>query len=143
MARIVFETEAAAAPEVLVRALTTQEGITAWWTDDAEVPGELGSVMTLGFPIAPKRFELRFDVVSPETVRWSSVGAFPPHWVGTTVTWRLTPGDTGRTKIHFDHDGWTSDSGPFPTSAYTWGQLLPRLQRYAETGQGEPLFTRL
>lgn len=78
------------------------------------------------------------DEVSDTRVKWSSTGDFPPHWVGTTITWTLTPGD-GDTTVHFSHDGWAGDEGPFPGSALTWGLLMDSLKRYVETGTGTPL----
>jgi uncharacterized protein YndB with AHSA1/START domain len=142
MARIVFEVEVQAGADRIVQALDTQAGIASWWTDDAEVPGGVGSTMTLGFPIAPERFQLGVDNVSPNQVRWRSTGDFPPHWVGTQIIWSLTPNPDGGTTLHFTHEGWAADTGPFATSAYTWAQLLGVLKTYAETGAATPLFTR-
>jgi uncharacterized protein YndB with AHSA1/START domain len=142
MARILFEVDVAAGSDRIVEALDTQAGITSWWTADAAFPGGVGSTMTLGFPIAPKPFELRVEEVSTDRVRWRSVGDFPPHWAGTEVVWTLTPNPDGSTKLHFAHNGWAEDTGPFAMSAYTWGQLLGILKTYAETGAATPLFAR-
>jgi uncharacterized protein YndB with AHSA1/START domain len=141
MARIVFELDVHADADRIVQALDTQAGIASWWTDDAELSGVVGSTMTLAFPIAPKPFHLRVEEVSPSRVRWRSIGDFPPHWVGTEVIWSLTPNPDGGTMVHFAHEGWADDTGPFATSAYTWAQLLGVLKAYAETGAATPLFT--
>ncbi len=68
MARIVFEVDLAAKPERVIEALDTQAGINGWWTEDANVPGGIGSEMTLGFPIAPARFRLKVEEVSSARV---------------------------------------------------------------------------
>lgn len=139
MARIVFETTINASPADVAKALDTQEGIAGWWTEEVTFPGGEGSQMTLGFPnLAPLPFELRVDEVSESRVHWTSVGEFPPHWVGTEITWMLTAADKG-TLIHFSHDGWASDEGPFPSSALTWGQLMGSLKSLVEDGAGMPL----
>lgn len=142
MARILFETDFAAPPDAIVTALTTAGGIAAWWTDDVQfLPGER-TTMRLGFPIAPVPFELEVEEAGPTRVVWRSIGAFPPHWVGTTVTWTLAVSDRDATKVLLNHDGWASDEGPFAMSAYTWGQLVGILKTYTETGVSTPLFTR-
>src|SRR4051794_8597271 len=141
MARIVFELEIEAQPDRIVDALDTERGIAGWWTRDVKFPGGLGSTMTLGFPVAPRPFELRVDEVSDQRVRWSSVGEFPPHWQGTEVVWTMRQTDNGGgTTVHFAHDGWASDEGPLPNAAMTWGILMTSLKRYVETGNGTPLF---
>ena len=142
MARIVFETEIAASALAIVDALTTQTGIKGWWTDDATLDDGVGSTMTLGFAMAPKPFELRIEAAEAGRVRWRSTGDFPPHWADTAITWTLSSGDAGGTKVHFNHDGWSSYEGPFAMSAYTWAQLLGRLTDFAEAGTVAPLFVR-
>lgn len=142
MARIVFEFDVEAQSERIVEALDSERGIAGWWTRDVNFAGGTGSTMTLGFPIAPLPFELRVDEVSKHNVRWSSVGEFPPHWVGTEVVWTLRPSENGEgTTVHFAHHGWASDDGPLPSAAMTWGVLMTSLKRYVETGTGTPLFS--
>jgi uncharacterized protein YndB with AHSA1/START domain len=142
MARIVFELDIDASPKEIVDALNTQRGIAGWWTEDVTAPGGTGSQMTLGFPgRAPLPFELRVDQVDEQSVRWSSVGQVPPHWVGTQIIWTLTPKPDGTgTTVHFNHDGWATDEGPLPMSAMTWGQLMGSLKSFVETGTGAPLY---
>jgi len=72
-------------------------------------------------------------------VAWCSVGDFPPHWVGTKLIWALTP-TREATTVHFAHEGWASDDGPFASSALTWGRLMDSLKLFAETGTPKPLF---
>lgn len=141
MARIVYETAIDAPPEAVATALTTRDGIAAWWTDQVDFDDATGSTMELRFTVAPKPFQLRVDEANDRTVHWTSTGDFPPHWVDTTVTWTLTRDDSGGTTVHFNHDGWANDDGPFPSSAYTWAQLQGTLKTFVETGQPAPLFT--
>jgi uncharacterized protein YndB with AHSA1/START domain len=141
MARIVFELDIDAPAARIVEALDSERGIAGWWTSDVKFAGGAGSTMTLGFPVAPKPFELRVDEGSDQRVRWSSVGEFPPHWVGTEIAWTLRPSADGTgTTVHFAHNGWASDEGPLPNAAMTWGILMTSLKRYVETGAGTPLF---
>jgi uncharacterized protein YndB with AHSA1/START domain len=142
MARIVFETTIRATPKEIVDALDTERGIAGWWTEQVEFGGGPGSVMRVGFPgRAPLPFDLRVERATEEQVHWTSIGQFPPHWVGTDVTWTLTPVDGG-TLVHFSHDGWADDGGPFPSSALTWGLLMESLRSFVETGTGTPLYRK-
>ena len=139
MARIVFELEIAAPASDVAEALTTEQGIAGWWTDDVSLRDGTGATMTLGFPVAPLPFRLRVDEAGEQRVAWTSIGDFPPHWAGTEVTWTLTPAQEGTT-VRFAHDGWASDDSLFATAAMTWGRLMDSLKRFAETGTKAPLF---
>lgn len=141
MSRIVLQLDVDAPGAGVVGALDSRAGLTGWWTDDVEFAGGAGSTMTLGFPVAPRPFELRVDEVSGERVRWTSIGDFPPHWAGTTVTWTLTPAAAGTT-VHLDHDGWAQDDGSIAAAAMTWAQLMLHLKHFAEAGTEDPLFKR-
>jgi len=139
MPRIVFELQVEATAATLAEALTTQHGIAGWWTDDVSLAGGAEATMTLGFPIAPRPFQLRIDEAGQQHVAWSSVGEFPPHWAGTKMAWTLKPAGNS-TIVHFVHDGWATDEGPFGSSALTWARLMDTLKRHAETGTPAPLF---
>ncbi len=144
MDRIIFDVNVGASPDVIAKALDSQEGIATWWTDDVEFDGGVGSTLDLGFaPAAPARFKLRVDAASPELVQWTSVGEIPDHWLNTTISWTLTPDPDGSsTKVRFLHDGFADGDEGLPSTAYTWGQLLGVLKTYAETGTATPLFNR-
>ncbi len=143
MPRIVLQLDADAPPAAVRAALDSQAGIEGWWTDDVVCDGGAGSTMSLGFPVAPMRFELRVDEAAADTVRWTSVGAFPPHWADTAITWTLRPAADGAgTTIAFSHAGWADDGPLMATAALTWAQLMLRLRTYAETGAGPALFSR-
>ncbi len=143
MPRIVFQFDADAPADTVRAALDSQAGIEGWWTDDVVFDGGAGATMSLGFPVAPLRFELRVDDVGADSVRWTSVGAFPPHWTDTVIAWTLSPGAGGAgTIVAFSHDGWADDGPLMASAAMTWGQLMLRLKSYAETGTGPALFQR-
>ena len=143
MARIVFDVDVVAPADRIIEALNTRDGIAGWWTADVAFDGGAGGTMKLGFPVAPLPFELRVDEVEAHRIVWSSVGPFPPHWVDTRVIWTLRPGDDGSsTALHFSHEGWVNDEGPFGMSALTWGRLMDTLKRHVETGDAVPLFPK-
>jgi len=100
-----------AEPEVVRRALDTEEGIRAWWSKRTDLDG---SGLLVSFPDQPQPFE--FEVRDGDGQLDWVTGAFPPWWKGTTIRWvvaepretrhaaallapRLRPGQPG----HPDH----------------------------------------
>lgn len=138
MAEAVFLVDIDAAKATIIDALTQENGIVSWWTRDADVSA---SELSLGFPEVPMRFTLRVEQVSGDSVVWSSVGEFPPHWAGTTISWRLMdhPGGSG-SQLLFTHGGFAEPDAMLGHTSYTWAQLMGHLKAYAETGIAKPFF---
>jgi uncharacterized protein YndB with AHSA1/START domain len=138
MTDINFRFDVDAPPQTVLDALKTSEGIQAFWTTNADVPTEVGETLRLGFAIAPAPFDLRLDRSDESGVGWRTE-TFPPHWVGTSISWDVQQRDGGAT-VTFHHDGF-ADIGDAGSAAYTWGQIMVQLKHYAETGKPDPVFT--
>jgi len=134
---ILFRFDVDAAPQGVLQALKTTEGIKGFWTSRAEVPPKVGETLKLGFPVAPLPFDLRLEQSDDRTVAWRTE-SFPPHWVGTTIRWDVEARDDGST-VNFRHDGF-SEEGHAGHAAFTWGQIMVQLKRYAESGSPAPVF---
>jgi hypothetical protein len=133
---IVFQFDIAAEPEVVRAAVASAEGVAGWWTDRAEVSGD---VAVLEFPgaEAPYDFTVRKD--APERVVWAT-REHPQGWHGTTISYLLSPAPGGGTRFFFRHGGFRDDeSRAIP--AFVWGQLMVRLKQHAETGEERPFFS--
>ncbi len=137
MTDVLFRFDVEAAPEAVLEAVKTTEGIKSFWTSRAEVPAEIGETLKLEFAVAPMPFDLRLERSDERTVVWRTE-TFPPHWVGTTVRWDVEPGEGGST-VSFRHAGFT-DEAEVGSVAYTWGQIMVRLKEYAESGARNPVF---
>jgi uncharacterized protein YndB with AHSA1/START domain len=137
MTDVLFRFDVEAAPEAVLEAVKTTEGIKSFWTSRAEVPAELGETLKLEFAVAPLPFDLRLEQSDERTVVWRTE-TFPPHWVGTTVRWDVEPGEGGST-VSFRHAGFM-DEAEVGSVAYTWGQIMVRLKEYAESGARNPVF---
>jgi uncharacterized protein YndB with AHSA1/START domain len=125
----------------VVDALTTHSGITGWWTAKGEVPHGKGQTMMLSFrPHAPLPFDLTVEESSDDHIVWRPV-SFPPHWVGTRISWELndTP-ERAATRVLLQHTSWRDGDPQLPPAAYTWGQLLGVLKAFCETGNPQPMF---
>ena len=141
MADILMQVDISSPRAQVADALTTQAGITGWWTAKGEVPSGQGQTMKLSFrPHAPLPFDLAVDESTEERIVWRPV-SFPPHWVGTRISWDLgkLPERSG-TRVLLQHTGWKDGDPQLPPAAYTWGQLLGVLKAFCETGKRQPLF---
>ena len=121
-------------------ALSTTEGLASFWTADSHAEAKKGSIAKFGFhgPV----LEMTVDQLQPgKRVRWTTHRGFDA-WKGTTVTWEIKPGENGSHEVWFNHDGWP-DALPAKDLAsvnYTWGRVVGRLKKYAESGKAATFF---
>jgi uncharacterized protein YndB with AHSA1/START domain len=144
--------------ETVYHALTSPQGLSAWWTPDVMAAADEGSVSRFDF--GPDYFkEMRITHLLPgRLVKWSCVtGA--AEWVGTSISFELRPGDRqtlaitrpeladqirqstssdGGTLVIFRHDGWREDSPMLAECSYTWARFLGSLKSLCEVGTGRP-----
>ena len=136
MHEIVHELTIAGSPQQIFDAVTTQEGLSQWWTKDATASPELDSIETIRLEDG-NELKLRIDLIeSPELVHWECVEG-PREWVGTTIALRIE-GLEGRSVLRFWHGGWPYADGVMPRCSFEWAMRLDSLRRYVETGVGSP-----
>ena len=137
MSAIVLERTISASPERVFTALTRRHDLAQWWTDDVSATPEVGSLAELRFNqgAAVRQFEVA-ELVHGERVRWT-VRHGPAHWVGTSVTWELTPIQNG-TGVLFTQDGFAQVDALYAQTRFEWDFYLDSLQSYLETGKGTP-----
>jgi uncharacterized protein YndB with AHSA1/START domain len=137
MASIVEELTIAAAPERVWGALTQQDEIVRWWSDEARVKPEVGSVGEFRFrsPAGVLQFEVA-GLDEGSKVHWISRNG-PPSWAGTSVSWQLTPVQNG-TQVIFTHDGFAQVDKSYEQTRGNWEYFLDSLKSYLETGKGIP-----
>ena len=139
MTAIVEELTIAAAPQRVFSALTQQDEIARWWTDDLSVTPEIGSLAEFRF--SQGTFVIQFEVAEleqDENVRWiTRQGPSTGHWAGTSVIWQLEPVYNG-TKVVFNHDGFIKKDYRYEMTRAWWEHFLGSLKSYLETGKGTP-----
>jgi hypothetical protein len=123
-------------PETVRKALTTQDGIRAWWTTHTDLDD--GRLET-SFPDTTQPFE--FTVRNgDDRIEWVT-GGFPPWWANTTIRFDVGPRPDGPgTRLLFSHRDYEPDNPVIPIITPAWAQILLRLKGYAETGQRQPFF---
>ena len=124
----------------IVDALTTEKGLSSFWTSSTTAEPVVGSEARFGFPDAPVPLRMRIDRIEPSEVAWTCLGDFP-LWKDTTVTWSLSPEEEhGGTRVLFRHAGFPDEQPEWDSAsiASTWAGILDRLKVLAETGSAEP-----
>ena len=123
-------------PDVVRRALDTQDGIRAWWSKRSELNAE---GLRVSFPDVPQPFE--FEVRDGDGQLDWVTGGFPPWWAGTTIRWVVesNPEKPG-TRLHFSHRNYEADNPVIPIITPAWALIIQRLKGYAETADRQPFF---
>jgi uncharacterized protein YndB with AHSA1/START domain len=139
MAAIVEELTFTAPQERVWNALTQQDEIACWWTNDLSAKPEIGSLAEFRF--SEGTFIVQLEVAEldkDKKVSWiSRQGPSTGHWVGTSVTWQLTPSHNG-TQVVFNHDGFAQADRRYEITRAWWEHFLASLKSYLETGKGNP-----
>jgi uncharacterized protein YndB with AHSA1/START domain len=117
-------------------ALTTRDGLAAWWTTDTRGSGEAGGTVhfqfgEMGF------FDMKVLALEPgKRVRWQVVDG-PPEWIGTEVDWDLRQ-EGDHAIVLFKHRGWKEPVEFMHHCSTKWATFLMSLKAFGETGQGAP-----
>jgi uncharacterized protein YndB with AHSA1/START domain len=157
MADIHHEVLIGASPEKVFHALTSEEGLSAWWTPQTSATAEIGSVARFGF--GPTYFkEMRITDLKPSKyIEWSCL-AGADEWIGTTLEFSLSPGNKESlnrsnpeladqlfqqqndhcTLLRLQHSNWRNYSAMFAECNYTWALFLRSIKLYCEIGKGTP-----
>lgn len=130
--------EAKCPPGDLKKWLGSPEGIAGWWSD--HVRGEAakkGDEFQVRFPTSPVGFELEVSEMSDDTVEWH-VPESPPWWKGTTIGFRVSPGEDGGSTLLFTHGGFAADDPIIQMITPAWVRFVDNLVSVAESGKANP-----
>jgi len=117
------------------QALTTREGLSAWWTNDTQGEGKVGGVLKFRFDGGG--FDMKVLELQPgKRVLWQVIEG-PEEWVGTKISFDLKQeGDW--TIILFKHAGWKEPVEFMHHCSTQWAVFLLSLKSLLETGKGAP-----
>jgi uncharacterized protein YndB with AHSA1/START domain len=146
-----------ASAEKIYTAITSEEGLSAWWTPNTKAKPKINSVSH--FPFGDDYYkEMKITELKPsELVEWNCIKGYA-EWVGTNISFTListnkqnllntNPEISGQieqqlneegTMLIFHHDDWKAYTQMFAECSYTWGQFLRSLKLLCETGTGRP-----
>jgi uncharacterized protein YndB with AHSA1/START domain len=133
---IIIGIEIETTTEKLFDALTTDQGIAAWWTK-AKTHPTVGAVNEFAFGQGTVTFQVE-KLERGRAVGWSAQNV-PPDWQGTRVLCELSDGSgAGFVTLRFSHTGFKSTTPVVAFTSYAWAQFLRSLKLFLETGEGEP-----
>ena len=92
-APLVHQVNVKATPETIYKAISTTEGLGAFWTSESKAEPKVGSIASFGFGGPTQR--MRVDELVPgKRVKWTGLADFP-NWGETTVSWDISPAESG------------------------------------------------
>ena len=136
MVDILHRIGATATPDKVYDALTTRDGLAAWWTTDTTGDSAVDGTIKFRFGDAGG-FDMKvLDQRPNERVAWEVTDG-PEEWIGTRVRFDLKE-EGDYTIVLFAHEGW-AEPGEFLSHCSTkWASYLLSLKALVETGRGSP-----
>jgi uncharacterized protein YndB with AHSA1/START domain len=122
-------------PNAVYRALTTLDGLSAWWTTNTKGESKVGSV--LQFRFGDGGFDMKVLELDPDKrVLWQVVDG-PAEWIGTQISFDIAQrGDW--TIVLFKQASWKEPVEFMHHCSTKWGVFLLSLKALLETGKGSP-----
>ena len=121
-------------------ALTTREGLAAWWTNNTQGESNVGGVLQFRFGaggVDLGGFEMKVLELHPaKRVLWQVVGG-PDEWIGTKVSWELKQ-ESDYSILLFKHQDWKEAVEFMHHCSTKWAIFLMSLKSLLETGKGAP-----
>lgn len=123
-------------PDKVYDALTTVDGLAAWWTADTHGDAAPGGTIRFRFGDAGG-FDMKVVDQRPnERVAWEVTDG-PEEWIGTHVSFDLAQED-GYTIVLFGHEGWREPVDFMSHCSTKWATFLMSMKQLVETGAGAP-----
>lgn len=125
-----------ASPENVYRALTTQNGLAGWWTNNTFGEGDaVGNVVEFRFEGGAIDIAIT-EIQPPDYLLWK-VKAGPEEWIGTSIRWELKQ-DGDYIIVIFKHLDWREPVEFMHHCSTKWAIFLMSLKSLIETGKGNP-----
>lgn len=124
------------APLPVVRgALSSREGLCAWFAEDTELDGAGRYKFSFGERVVTFKLTHSDD----RGIRMTCVNERNnPDWLGTELAITLMPTDDGKTRVALVHAGYPSKNECYTRCIEGWQYFLASLALYVTTGKGTP-----
>jgi len=136
MADIIHRVGIAVPLAEVYHALSTDEGLSRWWTTDTSGAGDPGSIIKFRFGGGGPDFEV-VELKPDSLVRWKHSGEMPPAWVGTEISFQLE-NDGSQTLVLFSHSNWQQPTDFMAHCSTKWTVFLMSLKNALEKEKGQP-----
>ncbi len=116
------------------RAISSQEGISSWYTRTDHFEAVVGATFPLHFGELAFTFEIT-ECIENQRITWKCIEATMPL-VGHSMTYALDEND-GKTRVRFTHVGFTEADDFMANMNFSSAKYLESLRQYCQTGNGE------
>ena len=116
--------------------LTTDSGLSQWWTTDTRGAGPVGSVIEFRFGGGGPDFTV-IELIPDRLVRWRHSGEMPEDWKGSEILFELRA-DEKQTIVNFSHYNWARADEFLAHCSTKWGVFMMSIKSCIETGKGQP-----
>jgi uncharacterized protein YndB with AHSA1/START domain len=123
-------------PQKVYSALTTKEGISNWWTKEAEIGNRIGDINIFKFGNRYYNEMKITDLKENHFVEWVCEKG-DKEWIGTEFTFELEE-KNGETILRFAHSNWEEETDFFASCNFQWAHYMKSLRQYCEDGKGMP-----
>jgi len=117
-------------------AITSEQGLKGWWTNDVTAKPEEGYINHFKFSDEYFNKMKILTLNAPFEVQWECVDG-DKEWVGTNLSFELNEKEE-ITTLRFSHLNWQNESEFFGFCSHHWGRYLDSLKSFCETGNGQP-----
>jgi uncharacterized protein YndB with AHSA1/START domain len=116
-------------------AITTQEGLSNWWTADTIAKPEIGFLNEFKFGNNYHN-KMRVKVLDEnQLIVWICEDG-DREWINTKISFKLSvKGD--KTVLQFSQENWADTTEFYASCNYNWGRFMASLQSLCETGTGK------
>src|SRR5215213_9211631 len=122
------------------KALTTREGLAAWWTNNTQGESKVGGVLKFRFSVDGAEiggFDMKVLELQPaKRVLWQVVDG-PAEWIGTKISFELKQ-ESEYSIVLFKHQDWKEPVEFMHHCSTKWAIFLMSLKSLLETGRGAP-----
>lgn len=140
MADILHRVGIKSSSDEVYKALTTREGLAAWWTNNTQGDSKVGGLLKFRFSVGGTEiggFDIKvLELQSSRRVLWQVVGG-PDEWIGTRISWELKQ-EGGYSIVLFKHQDWKEPVEFMHHCSTKWAIFLMSLKSLVETGKGAP-----
>ncbi len=116
--------------------LTTDNGLSQWWTTDTRGAGGVGSIIEFRFGGGGPDFEV-IELVPEQRVRWRHSGDMPTAWKDSEILFEMYE-DGKQTILNFSHYNWAQSDEFLAHCSTKWGIFMMSIKSCIEAGRGQP-----
>lgn len=116
-------------------ALTTLNGLQAWWTQGTSGNPEKDGTILFRFG-DNGGFDMKVIHAANNKVHWQCIDG-PEEWLDTRIEFDIQETEK-QNKVMFRHAGWREENPFFHHCSMKWATFLLSLKDYVEKGRGSP-----